>query len=62
MEWREKFEQVQWDHFYILDPDETGVKKAKEEQRVKPAGDDFKQYILDLCLQVEREAKRDLHK
>lgn len=55
--WRERFEQIKWDHFYILDADNFGVKKAKEEKRVVPAGDNFKTYMMELCLQVEREAR-----
>lgn len=57
MGWRERFEQIQWDHFYILDADSVGVKAAKEERRVVPAGNDFKTYMMELCLQVEREAR-----
>lgn len=56
MSWREKFEQIHWDHLYILDTERCGVKQAKEERRVIPAGEEFKNYILEFCLQVEKEA------
>lgn len=61
MNWREKFEQIQWDHFYILDTEACGVKQAKEEKRVVPAGEDFKKYMFQFCLEIESEASNNIN-
>lgn len=53
--WREKLETILWDHFYILDTETCGVKQARAEKRVKPAGEGFKEHIRALCEQAERE-------
>lgn len=54
--WRDKFNQVSWENFYVLDAEDCGLKQARAEKRVKPAGEEFRGYILNLCERAEAEA------
>lgn len=59
MRWREEVENWEWDLIYILDGETVGRKKARENNIVKPYGDQLKKTFIEMLERVEAEGQAD---